>query len=126
MGMEAITPSQLATRFAGSSDLYGDDGRQPSASVNFMVAHDGFTLKDLYSCNSKNNSSRGPTALRRRRGQQPLLGPRRVGADQRQAARTGLGFLMLNAGVPMITRRRGAEGDQLQQQPYNLDSSPTG
>ena len=55
LGVGAVTPGQLATRFAGSSDLYGDDGRKPCNSINFMVAHDGFTLKDLYACNSKNN-----------------------------------------------------------------------
>ena len=48
MGVEAVTPAELANRFAGSSDLYGDDGRKPWHSVNFMVAHDGFTLNDLY------------------------------------------------------------------------------
>ncbi|WP_431477683.1 hypothetical protein [Massilia eburnea] len=39
MGQAAITPGMLATRFAGSSDLYGDDGRKPWHSVNFVTAH---------------------------------------------------------------------------------------
>src|SRR6185436_778809 len=43
MGLDAITPGQLASRFAGSSDLFQDDGRKPANAVNFMVAHDGFT-----------------------------------------------------------------------------------
>ena len=60
MGVENVTPGDLATRFAGSSDLYGDDGRKPFNSINFMVAHDGFTLKDLYSCNTKNNTQAWP------------------------------------------------------------------
>jgi glycogen operon protein len=89
-----------------------------------MVAHDGFTLKDLYSCNSPNNSQPWP------------FGPSDGGstsnnswdqggapADQRRAARTGLAFLMLSAGTPMITG-----GDehlrslQCNNNPYDLDS----
>jgi glycogen operon protein len=45
----------LATRLSGSADLYGDDGRRPSASVNFVTVHDGFTLTDLVSYNQKHN-----------------------------------------------------------------------
>lgn len=124
MGLEAVTPGQLATRFAGSSDLYGDDGRRPWHSVNFMVAHDGFTLRDLYACNAKNNNQPWP------------YGPSDGGEDhnnswdqggsatqQRRAARNGLSFLMLSAGVPMITG-----GDEIlrtqycNNNVYNLDS----
>ncbi len=124
LGVTPVTPGELATRFAGSSDLYGDDGRRPAASVNFMVAHDGFTLKDLYSCNTKNNTQPWP------------YGPSDGGSDdndswdhggdataQRTAARTGLAFLMLSAGTPMITG-----GDEYlrslrcNNNPYNLDS----
>ncbi len=47
--------TDLAVRLAGSSDLYEDDGRTPSASVNFITAHDGFTLSDLTSYNDKHN-----------------------------------------------------------------------
>lgn len=53
------TVSELASRLAGSSDLFGDDGRRPSASVNFITAHDGFTLRDLVSYNSKHNEANG-------------------------------------------------------------------
>ncbi len=125
VGVEPITPAQLATRFSGSSDLYQDDGRKPWHSINFMVAHDGFTLKDLYTCNSKNNSQAWP------------YGPSDGGEDnnnswdqggaaanQRKAARNGMAFLMLSAGVPMITG-----GDEMlrsincNNNPYNLDSS---
>jgi glycogen debranching enzyme GlgX len=49
----------VATRLAGSSDLYADDGRSPYASVNFVTAHDGFTLRDLVSYNEKHNEDNG-------------------------------------------------------------------
>jgi glycogen debranching enzyme GlgX len=49
----------VATRLAGSSDLYADDGRSPYASVNFVTAHDGFTLRDLVSYNDKHNEANG-------------------------------------------------------------------
>jgi glycogen operon protein len=47
----------LATRLSGSSDLYGDDGRRPSASINFVTVHDGFTLADLVSYDRKHNEA---------------------------------------------------------------------
>jgi len=47
----------FANRFAGSSDLYERDGRRPSASINFVTAHDGFTLADLVSYNEKHNEA---------------------------------------------------------------------
>ncbi|MGE4073184.1 MAG: glycogen-debranching protein [Lysobacterales bacterium] len=125
MGVESVTAGELASRFAGSSDLYGDDGRKPWHSVNFMVAHDGFTLRDLYAYNSKQNLQPWP------------FGPSDGGddsnhswdqagiaADQRKAARTGLAFMMLSAGVPMITG-----GDEMlrtqfgNNNVYNLDSA---
>jgi isoamylase len=124
LGGEAVTPGELATRFAGSSDLYEDDGRKPWNSINFMVAHDGFSLKDLYSCNGKNNNQPWP------------FGPSDGGedsnhswdqggiaADQRKAARNGMAFLMLSGGTPMITG-----GDEFMRSQfcnnnaYNLDS----
>ncbi|MCW2780407.1 MAG: glgX 2 [Marmoricola sp.] len=49
----------VATRLAGSSDLYADDGRSPYASVNFVTAHDGFTLRDLVSYDEKHNEANG-------------------------------------------------------------------
>jgi glycogen operon protein len=49
----------LATRLAGSADLYGDDGRRPSASVNFVTVHDGYTLADLVSYEQKHNEANG-------------------------------------------------------------------
>ncbi len=125
MGIVPITTGQLASRFAGSSDLYQDDGRKPWHSVNFIVAHDGFTLKDLYACNVKNNNQAWP------------FGPSDGGEDhnmswdqgaivldQRKAARNGLAALLLSAGRPMINA-----GDEYlrslncNNNPYNLDSS---
>lgn len=125
LGVAPITPGQLASRFAGSSDLYGDDGRKPWHSVNFMTAHDGFTLHDLYRCNNKNNTQPWP------------WGPSDGGtdnndswdqggitADQRKAARNGMAIQLLSAGVPMIVG-----GDeylrslQCNNNPYNLDAS---
>ncbi|MDI3286628.1 isoamylase [Polyangium sp. 15x6] len=124
LGVATITPGQLASRFVGSSDLFGDDGRRPWNSINFMVAHDGFTLRDVYACNQKSNSQAWP------------YGPSDGGeddnhswdqggaaADQRRAARNGLAFLMLSAGTPMFTG-----GDELlrtqycNNNVYNLDS----
>jgi isoamylase len=51
--------SELATRLAGSSDLYEHSGRRPYASINFVTAHDGFTLQDLVSYNEKHNEANG-------------------------------------------------------------------
>jgi isoamylase len=48
---------EFAARFTGSSDLYEEDGRTPWASVNFVTAHDGFTLRDLVSYNDKHNEA---------------------------------------------------------------------
>jgi isoamylase len=49
--------SEFARRFTGSADLYQDDGRRPAASINFVTAHDGFTLHDLVSYNEKHNEA---------------------------------------------------------------------
>jgi len=51
--------SDLAYRLTGSSDLYQQDGRRPYASINFVTAHDGFTLNDLVSYNEKHNEANG-------------------------------------------------------------------
>ena len=50
---------EIATRIAGSADLFGHHGRRPQASVNYITAHDGFTLHDLVSYNSKHNEING-------------------------------------------------------------------
>src|SRR5262249_554109 len=51
------TLSEFATRLSGSSDLYERNGRRPYASINFITAHDGFTLNDLVSYNEKHNEA---------------------------------------------------------------------
>ncbi|MGH9131537.1 MAG: glycogen debranching protein GlgX [Acidimicrobiales bacterium] len=56
---EDQTLAEFAARFTGSSDLYEDTGRHPHASVNFVTAHDGFTLADLTSYNDKHNQANG-------------------------------------------------------------------
>ena len=50
---------EFASRVAGSSDLYEHTGRKPVASINFVTAHDGFTLRDLVSYNEKHNEANG-------------------------------------------------------------------
>src|SRR5678809_1350591 len=51
--------SEFASRFGGSADLYERDGKRPFASINFITAHDGFTLRDLVSYNEKHNEANG-------------------------------------------------------------------
>ena len=74
--------AEFAERFAGSSDLYESDGRKPFASINFVTAHDGFTLNDLVSYNDKHNEANHEDNKRRHR-RQPLVELRRRGADRR-------------------------------------------
>ena len=57
-GDQGTTP-EFATRLAGSADVFGQRGRKPWASVNFITAHDGFTLNDLVSYNEKHNEANG-------------------------------------------------------------------
>lgn len=125
LGVEAVTPGDLATRFAGSSDLYGDDGRKPYHSVNFMTAHDGFTLKDLYSCNTKNNTQAWPLGVSDGGDDNNHSWDQGgTAAEQRRAARNGLALMLLSAGTPMVVG-----GDEYlrslncNNNPYNLDSS---
>ncbi len=56
---EPATLGEFASRLTGSSDLYAHSGRRPMASINFVTAHDGFTLQDLVSYNSKHNEANG-------------------------------------------------------------------
>ncbi len=126
MGSADITLGQLANMFTGSASLYQDDGRKPWNSVNFIVAHDGFTLKDLYSCNGKNNNQSWPWGTSdggESSNHSWDQGWYNQAQEQRKAARNGLALLMLSAGTPMITG-----GDeylrsmQCNNNPYNLDS----
>ncbi|HET6653176.1 MAG TPA: glycogen debranching protein GlgX, partial [Nocardioides sp.] len=56
---EGSTLAEFASRITGSSDLYEHSGRKPIASVNFVTAHDGFTMRDLVSYNEKRNEANG-------------------------------------------------------------------
>ena len=56
---QPATLGEFASRLTGSSDLYEDDGRRPSASINFITAHDGFTLADLVAYEQKHNEANG-------------------------------------------------------------------
>ncbi len=122
LGVIAITTGSLATRFAGSSDLFGS--RSPWNSVNLMVVHDGFTLKDLYSCNGTNNNQSWPYGPSDGGNQTNYSWDQGgAAADQRAAARVGFAFLMLSAGTPLMTG-----GDeylrslQCNNNPYDVDS----
>jgi len=101
---------QVATRLAGSSDLYLDDGRSPFASINFVTAHDGFTLRDLVSYDTKHNEANGESnrdgtdnnrswncGVEGETGDPDVLALR-----HRQAANL-IATLCLSNGVPMIT-----------------------
>ena len=99
----------LATRLAGSSDLYADNGRQPCHSINFVTAHDGFTLNDLVSYREKHNEANGEG---NRDGDNNnfsenygVEGPTRrpdVVAMRSRQVRNMLATLLLSQGVPML------------------------
>src|ERR687897_3279524 len=59
MASASTSPRRWRESCTGSSDLYGQDGRRPFASINFVTAHDGFTLADLVSYNEKHNEANG-------------------------------------------------------------------
>ncbi|MDQ4053247.1 MAG: glycogen debranching protein GlgX [Actinomycetota bacterium] len=100
----------VATRLAGSSDLYADDGRSPYASINFVTAHDGFTLRDLVSYEQKHNEANGEDNRdgtdNNRSSNYGVEGetddPSIVALRRRQAANM-MATLCLSNGVPMIT-----------------------
>ena len=75
---EPATLPEFASRFTGSSDLYLNNGRSPHASINFVTAHDGFTLTDLVSYNDKHNDANGEDGPRRGVAQ-PVVELRRGG-----------------------------------------------
>ena len=99
----------LATRLAGSSDLYGDDGRQPYHSINFVTSHDGFTLADLVSYREKHNEANGEG---NRDGDNNnfsdnygVEGPTQrpdVEAMRSRQIRNMLATLLLSQGLPML------------------------
>jgi len=99
----------FAARLAGSSDLYADDGRRPGASINFVTAHDGFTLADLVSYNEKHNEAnleenRDGTDDNRSwncGAEGPTDDPAVLELRRRQQ-RNFLATLFLSQGVPML------------------------
>jgi glycogen operon protein len=99
----------LAFRLSGSSDLYGDDGRLPIASINFVTAHDGFTIRDLVSYEQKHNDANGEdnrdgTDDNRSYncGVEGDPAPPEVAALRRRQARNLLATLLLSTGAPML------------------------
>ncbi|MDB4951506.1 MAG: glycogen debranching enzyme GlgX [Gemmatimonadetes bacterium] len=103
------TLGSLGYRLTGSSDLYEDDGRRPHASINFIVAHDGFTLNDLVTYNHKHNEANGEG---NRDGTDDNLsynfgveGPTDrpdIVAQRARQKRNFMATLLLSQGVPMI------------------------
>jgi glycogen operon protein len=102
--------SNLGFRLSGSSDLYQLDGRRPSASINFITAHDGFTLHDLVSYNEKHNEANGENNQDGSNdndswnmGEEgPTSNPQIIEAREKQK-RNLLATLLLSQGVPMIS-----------------------
>jgi glycogen operon protein len=99
----------LAFRLSGSSDLYADDGRSPYASVNYVTAHDGFSLRDLISYRDKHNEANGQgnsdgTNDNRsdNYGVEGDTDDPAVDELRRRQAGNFLGTLLLSTGVPML------------------------
>ena len=111
---EGSTLVEFASRLTGSSDLYQHNDRRPTASINFITAHDGFTLNDLVSYNEKHNDANGEDnrdgESHNRSWNCGVEGPtddpevRQLRAQQR---RNFLTTLLLSQGTPMI-----AHGDE--------------
>ncbi|MFE3546925.1 glycogen debranching protein GlgX [Nocardia sp. NPDC059177] len=112
---EPATLGEFAYRLTGSSDLYESTGRRPSASINFVTAHDGFTLRDLVSYNDKHNDANGEG---NRDGESynrswncgvegPTDDPGILALRSRQQ-RNLLATLILSQGTPML-----AHGDEI-------------
>ncbi len=101
--------SDFAYRITGSSDLYKSDGRAPSASINFITAHDGFTLCDLVSYNGKHNEANGDNNTDGSDGNDSwnmgVEGPTEdedINREREKQTRNFLTTLMLSQGVPML------------------------
>jgi isoamylase len=112
---EPATLAEFASRLTGSSDLYEDDGRRPFASINFVTAHDGFTLHDLVSYNEKHNDANGEhnnDGESHNRswncGVEGETDDLEVVALREQQKRNFLTTLFLSQGVPMLLH-----GDEL-------------
>jgi glycogen operon protein len=101
--------SEFASRFTGSSDLYEHDGRKPFASINFITAHDGFTLRDLVTYNDKHNEANlegnqdGDNHNRSwNHGVEGETDDPAVNALRERQMRNFLTTLFLSQGVPML------------------------
>jgi glycogen operon protein len=112
---EAASLGEFASRLTGSSDLYAHSARRPIASINFVVAHDGFTLRDLVSYNEKHNEANGESNADGEShnrswncGVEGETNDAAINALRRQQQRNFLTTLMLSQGVPMI-----AHGDEI-------------
>ena len=100
---------EFASRLAGSSDLYEHSGRRPFASINFVTAHDGFTLRDLVSYNEKHNDANGEDnndgESHNRSWNHGVEGPTddpEVLELRAREQRNFLATLLLSQGVPML------------------------
>lgn len=112
---EPSTLGEFASRITGSSDLYEHTGRTPIASINFVTAHDGFTLRDLVSYNEKHNEANGEGGKdgesHNRSWNSGVEGPTddpEINALRARQQRNFLTTLLLSQGVPMILH-----GDEL-------------
>ncbi len=101
--------AELAFRLSGSSDLYADDGRLPHASINFVTAHDGFTLRDLVSYEGKHNEANGEENrdgtddnVSMNFGVEGPTDDPAILAARLQQIRNLLVTLLLSEGVPML------------------------
>ncbi|HEX6210261.1 MAG TPA: glycogen debranching protein GlgX [Methylomirabilota bacterium] len=102
--------SELASRLAGSNDLYEQSGRRPYASINFVTAHDGFTLRDLVSYNEKHNEANGEGNrdgenhnLSWNCGVEGSTSDPAIQALRLRQQRNFLATLFLSTGVPMLS-----------------------
>ncbi len=102
--------AEIAYRLSGSSDLYQHDGRRPYASINFITAHDGFTLADLVSYEQKHNEANGEENrdgsddnLSMNFGHEGPTDDPEIRCLRARQQRTMLATLLFSQGVPMIT-----------------------
>ena len=117
---------EFASRLSGSSDLYEHSGRRPFASINFVTAHDGFTLRDLVSYNEKHNEANGEDnndgESHNRSWNHGVEGPTddpEVLELRAREQRNFIATLLLSQGVPMLLH-----GDELAA-PRTATTTPT-
>ena len=112
---EPASLAEFASRITGSSDLYAHSDRRPTASINFVVAHDGFTLRDLVSYNEKHNDANGEGGNDGEShnrswncGVEGETDDPKINALRLRQQRNFITTLMVSQGVPML-----AHGDEL-------------